>query len=118
MIDVRKHIVDLILHATGLYCYYIYPPQEAELPCIAYNEVTNDDHIIALNNEYANIAYTFTIYANNPLEIFVAAEQIDEAMRYDGFIKDYTSPDMYADGAYYKTYRFKAIINDRDERYN
>jgi hypothetical protein len=117
MIDVRKHVVSLIKQATGLECYYVYPPKKADLPCVVYNEVANDDYILALNNEYANISYNLTVYTKDPSKIFDVVNKIDKVMREYGFTKDYTSPDMYSEDTYSKTLRFRAIINDKYETF-
>lgn len=118
MIDMRKRIVEIISEATKLNCYYISAPKDAELPCVVYNEVNNTDYLLALNNEYANLAYTFTVYVKNPREIFETVYSIDEIMKQEGFTKDYSSQDMYADDVYSKTLRFKAIVNNKGEIFN
>ena len=118
MIDIRKEIVALINKTTRLNCYYVAPPKNAEFPCVVYNEVVNSDYAIAKANEYANISYQFTIYSTDPIDIFPIVDMIDRAMKDVGFIKDYTSPDMYSDGYYSKTIRFKAIVNHNGEIFN
>jgi hypothetical protein len=118
MISMRAEIVDMIIHATELYCYYMAPPMEATFPCIVYNEVVNSDYVVVKGNEYANLAYTFTIYCEDPMNILAIAYKIDEVLKYKGFIKDYTSPDMFAEGYYSKTLRFKAIVNHKGEIFN
>lgn len=118
MIDIRKDIVDLIKKTTRMNCYYMTPPKDAEFPCVVYNEVVNSDYAFVLGNEYANIAYNFTVYSTDPTDIFAIIDMIDRALRDVGFNKDYTSPDMYSDGYYSKTLRFKAIINHKGEIYN
>ena len=118
MIDVRAMLVNLVKTATGFNCYYLSPPKEATFPCIVYNEVSNSDYAVVLNNEYASIAYTFTVYAVDPVDIFAITKTIDEELKDAGYIKDYTSPDMYSEGYYSKTLRFKAIINHKGEIYN
>ncbi len=115
MIDIRKYIVDTIRNCTGLPCYYLAPPKEAEFPCVVYNEVTNRDYALALGNEYANIAYNFTVYSQEPTDIFTIVNNIDDTMKAEGFTKDYSSPDMYYDEVYSKTIRMKAIINHKGE---
>lgn len=115
MIDVREQLVNLVKTATNLNCYYLCPPKEATFPCIVYNEVSNSDYAVVLNNEYASIAYTFTVYAIDPVDIFAIIKTIDEELGNAGYAKDYTSPDMYSEGCYSKTLRFKAIINHKGE---
>lgn len=118
MIDIRKDIVALINKTTRLNCYFIAPPKDADFPCVVYNEVVNSDYVIAKDNEYANISYQFTVYTQDPTNIFAIIDTIDRALRDVGFRKDYTSPDMYADGFYSKTIRLKAIINHKGEIFN
>lgn len=118
MIDIRKEIVALINKTTRLNCYYVAPPKDAEFPCVVYNEVVNSDYAIAEENEYANLSYQFTVYTQDPTNIFAIVDTIDRALRDVGFRKDYTSPDMYSDGYYSKTIRFKAIINHKGEIFN
>ena len=118
MIDVREQLVNLVTTATGFNCYYLSPPKEATFPCIVYNEVSNSDYAVVLNNEYANIAYTFTVYAIDPVDIFAIIKTIDEELGNIGYRKDYTSPDMYSEGYYSKTLRFKAIVNHNGDIYN
>ena len=76
MIDVREQLVNLVKTATGFNCYYLNPPKEATFPCIVYNEVSNSDYAVVLNNEYASIAYTFTVYAIDPVDIFAIIKSI------------------------------------------
>ena len=118
MIDIRKEIVALINKTTRFICYYVAPPKDAIFPCVVYNVVVNSDYAIAQDNEYANISYQFTVYTQEPTNIFAIVDSIDIAMRDVGFNKDYTSPDMYSDGYYSKTIRFKAIINHKGEIFN
>ena len=118
MISIRAKIVDWLIEATEQHCYYLYPPKGATFPCVVYNEVVNNDHVVVRGNEYANLAYSFTIYSKDPLDILAMACAIDELFKSKGFIKDYTSPDMFAEGYYQKTIRFKAIINHKGEIFN
>lgn len=118
MISIRAKIVDWIIEATELYCYYLNPPKNANFPCVVYNEVVNSDYVVVKGNEYANLAYSFTIYSQDPLDILAMACEIDKIFKREGFIKDYTSPDMFAEGYYQKTLRYKAIINHKGEIFN
>lgn len=119
MVNIDKTIISLF-EEQGINLIQFEPEIDVELPCVTYQEYSNDTFRRTETDEYAKIRYSFTVTViKNSEDLYSLIDIIDNIMYELNFTRLSLSPIIKERGVEHRTIMYGAIVsNERIYDYN